>query len=188
MKKIKSISKVSFGINPTPSADGDLPCILSGSISSNGEYSPSVNTLISSQSIKSSDQLQAGDILFAAKGPVKFPYVLKERDLPAVASSVFFVITVRQDRVVPEYFAWCLMLPKIRHQLEMMAEGSTIKSVSIRDFRLLSVPVPPLPVQKKIISLQQLQKEYEAKTRRIAELRVSLHQEISNQLVKPYYE
>lgn len=188
MKKISDIASVSFGINVASLNKGTITLIQSGSITEQGEYNPKNNLLINKDAISEEDYLRTGDILFPAKGVQKNPYVLKETDLPAVASSVFFVIRTNREFMLPEFLAWILTTPQLYHQLSIISEGSTISSISIREFRSLLIQIPPLSVQNKIAEINQLQKKHIALTEQLQKQINLLNLETANQILKQTYE
>lgn len=188
MEKISNIASVSFGINVVSLKMGKIHLIQSGSITEQGEYNPKNNLLINKDAINEDDYLQAGDILFPAKGAQKIPYVIKEQDLPVVASSVFFVIRTDREIILSEFLAWLLTTPQMYHQLSVISEGSTISSISIREFRSLMIQVPPLSVQLKITELNQLQKRYSTLTEQLQEKTTLLNLEIANQIMQKHHE
>lgn len=188
MKKISNIASVSFGINVASLNRGKVSLIQSGSITEQGEYHPNSNLLINKDAIDEDDYLLTGDILFPAKGSQKIPYVVKEQDLPVVASSVFFVIRTDREAVLPEFLAWLLTTPQMYQQLRVISEGSTISSISIREFRSLPIPVPPLSVQFKITEIMQLQERYATLTAQLLEKTNLLNREIVNHILQKNHE
>lgn len=188
MKKISDIASVFFGTGAASRSRGKVSLIQSGSVSEDGQYSPERNLLISRKEIDDEDFLLAGDLLFPAKGSHKHPYIIKETDRPVVASSVFFVIRAEKSIVLPEFLAWLFTTSKMHHQLSKISEGSTITSISIREFRSVRVDIPPLKVQHKIVALQQLQKRYTELSRELQHQVNIMNQEIANQILKTHHE
>ncbi|MEX0646170.1 MAG: restriction endonuclease subunit S [Balneolaceae bacterium] len=186
MKKIDSIGNVFFGVNHSPDKSGNIPLIQAGSINGRGDYSPEQNAFIHSEKLSGKEYLQAGDLLFAAKGVNNFPYVVKEEDLPATASSIFFVIRVDIKQILPEFLAWYLKTKKAKHWIGINSEGSTINSISIKEFRQFKVPVPEIDIQEKVIRLHLLQGRYKSKVTHLLENIDLVNEEISKQLIKQY--
>lgn len=183
MKKIESLSSVSFGVNYSPVEAGNVRIVQAKSIDDSGVYKPEYDSFAPQDKLSEKDFLTEGDLLFPAKGSNHFTYVVKREDLPAVASSVFFIIRVNPEKILPEFLAWCLRTPRTRHRIDVISEGSTISSIPIKEFRKLKVPVPKLEVQKKVIELQVLQIGYKMYVEKLTEKIELLNNEISKQLI-----
>jgi len=183
MKKMETIANISFGINNPPDKNGDVPLIQAGSISNRGGYIPANNGYVLAEKLSENNYLSAGDLLFAAKGVKNIPYVIKHENLPAAASSIFFIIRAGRRVVRPEYLAWYLKSQQVRQWINTVSGGSTIASISIREFRKLKVPVPSLRIQKKIIELQDLQNQYRAKADELVKKVESLNDELARQII-----
>jgi type I restriction enzyme S subunit len=68
------------------------------------------------------------------------------------------VIRVRCDRTrcLPEYLAAAINGHWFRRQLTKITEGVTRPKLTLRDFRRVTLPLPPLPVQMKFHGLLQV--------------------------------
>ncbi len=188
MKKIHQIANISFGKNLDASTVGDIAFIQSGSINETGEYDSRNIQYLNVEYVSKDDYLLPGDILFTAKGSIKSPYIIKEADLPAVASSVFFVIRPDLEQVYPEFLSWILTSPKLIHQINNIAEGSTITSISIREFRSITIEVPPLSIQKKITELNVLHKRYAELTLELQKKLEIMNMAAANKVININYE
>ncbi|MGF1670058.1 MAG: restriction endonuclease subunit S [Balneolaceae bacterium] len=183
MKKISEIANVTFGVNYSPEKYGDIPVIQMRSINEQGEIDSRYNSAVYREKIDEDELLQDGDLLFAAKGTGNIPYIVREEMLPVLASSVFFVIRVNRDIILSEYLAWYLKTPRVMNWIETVSEGSTVRSISIKEFRKFKVPVPDLDVQKKIMELQELQVEYNKYVEMLSTKTELLNNEISKRLI-----
>ncbi len=100
--------------------------------------------------------LNAGDVLFAAKGTKNFAAVYEGNNPPAVASTSFFVIRMTDQNVVPEFLAWFLNHPQTQSQLKGKAKGTAIPSITKSVLANLELVIPALDKQKRIVRLAQL--------------------------------
>lgn len=175
---------VTFGLNHLGHENGDVKLIQSSDIVSGNISNRSPGQKISKEQIANGDYLQEGDVLFPAKGIKNEPYVVKVTDLPAVASSTFFVIKIKTAKVLPGYLAWYLRLRDVQHCLGILAEGSTIPSISIREFRAMKLRVPPIRIQKRILELDQLQESYQEKLKAIGQKTALINMELSKKLMQ----
>ncbi|WP_372472777.1 restriction endonuclease subunit S [Capnocytophaga sp. ARDL2] len=100
--------------------------------------------------------LQKGDLLFNAKGRRFFAVQFKGEYPHCIASSVFLVLTVLSDDVLPEYVLWYLNHPKVLKMFESKMFTQTMPAISLKDFSTLEISIPPLEVQQKIVALDTL--------------------------------
>lgn len=61
------------------------------------------------------------------------------------------VLEVESDKIIPEFLAHELREPYIQQQLEYYRKGTTMPTISLRDFLELLVQVPSLDVQKDVL-------------------------------------
>lgn len=103
--------------------------------------------------------LKRGDVLFAAKGSKNFAAMYELTDPPAVASTSFFVLRLKEDfrkNVLPEYLKWFLNHPISQEYLKGRAIGSSIVSISKRVLEEMEISVPELKTQKAILEIAEL--------------------------------
>ncbi len=124
--------------------------------------------------------LQKGDILFAAKGHHFFAAVYRGEVSPAVASSVFLVLRIKEE-VVPDFIVWYLNHPETQKFLLNLATGSSLPSISKSKLAKLEIPIPPFEIQQKVVQFEELRK----KEKKIKEKLMHLQNELLNhQLIK----
>lgn len=71
--------------------------------------------------------------------------------IPVATNQGFKNIVVKNlDRVVPQFVAY--MMKKIAPKIESMATGGTFKEISKTQFLTLKIPLPPIDIQKEIVS------------------------------------
>ena len=108
--------------------------------------------------------LAPDDILFTSRGTSNFPVVLKDFPQPAIAPSTFYVIRTKQT-VLPDYLAWAMCQDPFQLQLKDIRVGSGTLMVSRTGLDDLTIPLPPLEMQEKIVRLGELMQR-ERKLRR----------------------
>lgn len=117
--------------------------------------------------------LKPGDILFAAKGTKNFAWVFRD-DFPAVASTTFFVITIRDATLLPEYLAWKLNEPTTLAILQKYARGSSLVSIPKSLLEELDLDIPSVEKQKLVIEIDRLGRNEADLYLKIAALRQTL--------------
>lgn len=103
---------------------------------------------------KQPDWLKSGDILFVAKGARFYAVCIDEPPASAVCSPHFFHLQVmRWAPVLPAFLAWLINQPPFQRQLHQAAEGSSQLSIRRPVLESLSLWVPSLADQQRIVAL-----------------------------------
>lgn len=102
--------------------------------------------------------LLGNEILLTAKGETNEAYLLPGITSPAVASSAFLIITLSSDLTSTQYLGWYLNTRKCQLALSQLSRGSAVHSLAKRDLQQIAIPLPPLRIQRAIISLTDLQR------------------------------
>lgn len=111
---------------------------------------------IDSEMIKERDFLKNNDLLFAGKGSKSFSVVWNGEIKNAVASSTFYIIQVVKDVILPQYLAWFLNSEIAQNYFNNNMYGVTIKNISKKVLEELSVIVPDISEQIKIVKINEL--------------------------------
>lgn len=101
--------------------------------------------------------LQKGDILFVSKGANNFALVF-DKDYPAIAISVFFVLRITNKKVDPYYLAWYINQEKAQGYLHTGKEGTMITNINKVTLENLAVEIPSKEKQNMIIEINKLWK------------------------------
>lgn len=106
---------------------------------------------------KQPDWLKAGDVLFVSKGARFYAVCIDEPPSPAVCSPHFFHLQVTpQARLLPAFLAWQINQPPFQRQLQQAAEGSSQLSIRRPVLESLTLCVPSLADQQRIVALDAL--------------------------------
>lgn len=120
---------------------------------------------------KSPDWLKLGDVLFVSKGARFYAVCIDEPPEPAVCSPHFFHLQVVPDApLLPAFLAWQINQPPFQRLLQQAAEGSSQLSIRRPVLEALSLSLPSLADQHRIVTLA----EFASQERRV------LHQLIHN--------
>ena len=153
---LKAVSRIQTGLFAKPKAVGEVVYLQSKHFAEHGNLSSTLHPDLSIKDISEKHLLCAGDILFAAKGTKNFAAVYEEHNLPAVASTSFFVIRLLDSKVLPEYLAWFLNNPNTQALLKAQAMGTSIPSISKLVLEELEIPVPTIEMQKSVVAISKL--------------------------------
>ncbi len=104
--------------------------------------------------------LLPGEVVLAAKGNHNRAALFPENDSSVVPSNQFLVLSVRNPECLsPEYLCWALNYPATQQQMAELQSGSSIPSISKKSLQGMSIPLPPLKTQQKILRLNRLWEE-----------------------------
>jgi restriction endonuclease S subunit len=103
------------------------------------------------------DWLAPGDLLFVARGTRFYAVCVDAVPGPAVCGPHLFRLRVRSGcELLPEFLAWQISQPPFQRALQRAAEGSSQLSVRRPVLESLSLGIPPLADQERIVALARL--------------------------------
>jgi len=106
---------------------------------------------------KQPDWLKAGDVLFVSKGARFYAVCIDEPPSAAVCSPHFFHLQVApRAPLLPHFLAWQINQPPFQRQLQQAAEGSSQLSIRRPVLESLTLCVPSLADQQRIIAFADL--------------------------------
>jgi hypothetical protein len=109
---------------------------------------------------KQPDWLRAGDVLFVSKGVRFYAVCIDEPPGPAVCSPHFFHLQVAPHvPILPTFLAWQINQPPFQRQLQQAAEGSSQLSIRRPVLESLTLVVPSLANQHRIVALSDLARQ-----------------------------
>ena len=183
---LKHIAFIQTGVFAKPGKEGQIVYLQSKHFDENGNLRSSLYPDLKSESISEKHLLQNGDVIFAAKGTKNFAALYESKNLPAVASTSFFVIRLKedfQDRILPEYLTWHLNSALSQNYLKSQAVGSSIVSISKSVIDELELSIPDLDIQKAILRIANLRNAERKLQQQIETLREKqIQQQIINAL------
>lgn len=109
---------------------------------------------------KDPNWLRAGDVLFVSKGARFYAVCIDEPPSPAVCSPHFFHLqVVPRGPLLPAFLAWQINQPPFQRQLQQAAEGSSQLSIRRPVLESLTLSVPSLADQQRIVTLVELARQ-----------------------------
>lgn len=109
---------------------------------------------------KHPDWLKAGDVLFVSKGARFYAVCIDEPPSAAVCSPHFFLLQVLpRAELLPAFLAWQINQPPFQRQLQQAAEGSSQLSIRRPVLESLTLCVPSLADQQRIVALADLARQ-----------------------------
>src|SRR6185437_5715819 len=115
--------------------------------------------------------LKAGDLLIVTKGTDFFGVLYDGRYAPAIASSVFTVLRIKDtNNILPEYLQWFLNHHNTSNTLVAESKGTSTQLITKDVIEKLELPVPSLEKQTTILRLEQLHRSATSLRSRINQL------------------
>lgn len=111
------------------------------------------------KNIKPENIINPNDVLFKAKGLTNEALFIESVPENTTISSLYFIIRVTDKNILPEFLTWYLNQKIVGHYLKKYAgftAGATISSVSKNTLEDLTIVIPPLEDQEKIVKFQKL--------------------------------
>jgi restriction endonuclease S subunit len=183
---IKHIALVQTGVFAKPMKEGQIVYLQSKHFDENGNLISLLHPDLKEDNISVKHLLRHGDVLFAAKGTKNFAALYERNNLPAVASTSFFVIRLNEDfqtKILPEFLTRYLNQPASQNYLKNQAVGSSIASISKSVLEELEISIPDLHTQRAILKIAQLRTSEQNLKKKIETLRdKQIQQQIFNAL------
>lgn len=169
--KLKHITSIQTGVFAKPVRDGEIIYLQAKHFDENGELAEALYPDLSAESKIQKHLLKKGDVLFAAKGSKNFAAWYDNEDLPAVASTSFFVIRLHDRNVLPGYLTWFLNNPSTQALLKGQARGSSIVSISKAVLSELEIPIPNIQKQELVLKIFKLRNKEKNLKQQVEKLR-----------------
>lgn len=99
------------------------------------------------------------DILIQVRGEQYPPTLVNEELRFTAVSSQYYIIRIVNDMILPEYLSLFLEQHSVQNYLRSHSSGTTIKMIHQDVLANLSLNIPPIEIQKKIIELSKLVKK-----------------------------
>lgn len=95
--KLSHIVSIQTGLFAKTMVDGDIAYLQSKDFDDNDLLKDTLEPELKAEKIAEKHLLKPGDVLFAAKGTRNFAAIYENKNMPAVASTSFFVIRIKED-------------------------------------------------------------------------------------------
>lgn len=103
-----------------------------------------------------------GDVILLMKGSSLRSAVVDDEEISGAIIGPNLLALSVSDMIDPTFLSSYLNSAEGQAQIHTLSSGSTIKGLTIQNVMDLQIPVPPLPIQKKLSEFFDLLSEYEA--------------------------
>lgn len=158
--ELYQVSSIQFGVYEKPVEAGSIMYLQARHFTDTGEFLiGQVDSFLTRSFSTERHLLTAGDVLLAGKGNRIFAWCYHPDIGPAVASTIFFVLRPKTDRLLPDFLAIYLNLPICQAFFQQLGAGSSILSIRKNELAELPVSIPSLEIQQQIVTLKQLHQQ-----------------------------
>jgi restriction endonuclease S subunit len=129
--------------------------------------------------------VQPGDILFMSRGSNNYAVLVEDVPQPAIAPLTFFILRPKPG-VESGYLAWCFEQEFMKARLNEIRSGAGTPMIPSNALRELTIPLPPLAVQRQIAALGRLQMLEKKLLQQLVAEAERLNQAIGKQLLSNF--
>ncbi len=97
--------------------------------------------------------LEINDVLFSGTGTIGETYVIDSTPLNWNIKEGVYALKPKLHIIYPKYLKYILSQSEIKSDYIKLAEGGTVKSISMKKLNIFSIPVPSLSEQERIINI-----------------------------------
>ncbi len=101
--------------------------------------------------------VKPGDVLLMTRGDHNYAVFIETALPPTVTQNSFCTLRVTDESVLlSDYLATILNQPALQARLKALRSGSSIPNITLGALKNLEIPLPPLPIQREIVTLSRL--------------------------------
>jgi len=190
--KITAVASIESGFSPTgviaDEIDGTHQVVMAKHLTAGEPYQYQEEHRLRVTPLRAIDRylVHPGDILMTSRGAWNYPVVIETIPRPAIAPASLYIIRP-VDSMDPNYLVWAMQQEQFQCQLNEIRVGSGRPMILRTGLEELSIPLPCLATQKKIVALaalmrreRQIRKELSDETER---LQSAIGRQITNSLI-----
>ena len=155
IKKLSEVCIVERGSSPRPiekyftNDKNGVNWIKIGDTKGVNKYLYSTRQKITQEGAKQSRFVKEGDFILSNSMSFGNPFIMKTT---GYIHDGWFVLRLH-DFINPEYFYHLLTSPNVREQFDSLASGAIVKNISGDLVKKVSLPIPSLPEQQRIVEI-----------------------------------
>ena len=100
--------------------------------------------------------IRNGDVLVQAKGNIHYAFCFEISIENVLAADTFYIVRTDRKIIIPNFLAWWINQAPARSYLHQNSVGTGIPFISKSVLERLTLPVPSLEIQIKIVQVEQL--------------------------------
>lgn len=144
----------------TPMPEGGTPAIQLRDMSGDGEAVGQTFQRYDLGDLSDRYFVHGGEVIFRSRGEPNTATVVGNNLLePAAVIVPLMIMRPNKERILPEYLAWAINQPEAQRRLDVEAQGTNLRMISMAALERLDIPVPDIQTQRRIVNLDALAKQ-----------------------------
>jgi hypothetical protein len=132
--------------------------------------------------------LREGDLIFRSRGLQNITVMIDQAlERTICIAPLMFIRIFPEQPLLPAWLHWYINLPDTQNSLNAFARGTTIRMIAAESMGGLSLLLPPLERQHKIVAASSLNREIMALEARLAEKRQNYSDEALLQYARGWH-
>lgn len=163
--------------------DGDVRVVQIRDLDENGQIAWGKLISTNLQGRKQPDWLQAGDIIFSARGQRNIAALVDKQVPNTVCAPHYFIIRVIDEQVEPAFIAWQLNQQPVQRYFSKSSQGSAVASIPRSFIGATPISIPSVDKQKVIIAMAKAHLQEKLTLQALIKNRDSQMQVLANDLI-----
>lgn len=180
---LESVAQIRFGLYVQQTVDTGIAYLQARQFDSNGNLVTQQDTFLPHDNKVTAHLLKDGDILLVGKGSKNFAWCYKEEFGPAVASSIFFVISPDKKKIQPEYITALLNHNSSQEYFQKQGLGTNIMSIRRSELEDFKIALLPMAQQASVAALHELHKKEVIITQLLLQRKNEFYEAVVNNLI-----
>lgn len=152
--KLGEIAKIQFGLHSSDiKPEGVIKYIQVKNFLEFNEFSVNDCNFIDLKEKDENHLLEDGTVLFVGKGMRNFAWTYRNDFGDSIASSIFFVLKVKKQIILPDFLTIILNSTKYQNLFQQLGAGSSIPSIRKSELEAIVLDIPSMEIQGKIVAL-----------------------------------
>jgi restriction endonuclease S subunit len=182
--KLGEIAKIQFGLHSSDiETEGAIKYIQVKNFTELNEFDLDECNYVNLKLNEQNHLLEDDNVLFVGKGLRNFAWTYRKELGGAVASSIFFVLKVNSNIILPDYLTTLLNSTKYQNLFQQLGAGSSIPSIRKSELEAIIIDIPSIELQTKIVTLKKNHTEDVSLSKQIISEKEKLFNGIINKLI-----
>lgn len=183
-KRLEHLVTIKFGPYCQGTEKGEFKYLLSSHFDANNVPSKFEKSFVNKENKTSKALLKEGDVLLTGKGIRFFAWAYESEMGSCVPSSLFYILRLQTSEVLPKYLAYYLNSDRLQFLLNQIGAGVTVPSIPKKELSKITIEVPSLEEQRKIVKVLETVEEDIKLTVQLLEKKRELKQGLINRMTK----
>ncbi|MCP4522147.1 MAG: restriction endonuclease subunit S [Cytophagales bacterium] len=182
--QLENIVNIQFGPHYKGEEKGEVKYLLSSHFDSNNIPSKFEKSFTHEDERTLKYFLKEGDVLLTGKGKRLFAWAYNDDMGKCIASSLFYVLRLKTSNILPKYLAYYLNSDRLQFLLSQIGAGVTILSIPKKELAKISINIPSLEEQQKMVNILEKMEEDIELTTQLLEKKQRLKRGLINHIIK----